>query len=229
MRHAISVVVWLSVVLWSGIAPARRARPPAPAVDRTAVEPAPVPEPLSCPLQDEQAPGTDLHIRCATQPSLRATTVTLHDRPSGTLQYDALPMKRSGKGVWTCLIPAPQVTGKFLQYYIEAHDRNRRLAAFSGKARSPNVISIRSPTPRAAGWSSTAGSGTKPSPADVLEYLLDHKSDPAAPAAKPTPKDTTLDALLERETRASRPRSKEAPTAQDAELDALFDRKGRGR
>jgi hypothetical protein len=229
MRHGISVVVWLSVVSWSGIAPARRARPPVPAVDRTVVEAAPVPEPLSCPVQDEQAPGTDLHIRCATQPTLRATRVTFHYRPSGALQYDALLMKRSGNRVWTCLIPAAQVTGKFLQYYIEAHDRNRRLAAFSGKARSPNVISIRSPTVRAAGSSSTAGSGTKPSPADILEYLLDHKSDPAAPAAKPAAKDTTLDALLERETRAPRPRSRAAPTAQDAQLDALFDRKGRAR
>jgi hypothetical protein len=138
-------------------------------------------------------------------------------------------MNRSRKGVWTCLIPAAQVTGKFLQYYIEAHDRNRRLAAFSGKARSPNVISIRSPTVRAAGWSSTAGSSRKRSPGDVLEYLLDRKSDPTDPAVKPAAKDTTLDALLERETRASGPRSRAAPTAQDAELDALFERKGRGR
>jgi hypothetical protein len=207
MRHA-SVVPWLVLLLASPAARARGARPPVGGG----------PGPLVCAVPDGQPPGAALPVRCGTDARARPKTVTLHYRSSGALQYDTLEMKRSPQGWWSCVIPGPRVTGKFLQYYSEAHDRGGRLVAFAGKAVSPNVISIVAPSPPGA---APAG---KRSPAEILDYLLDRKSDDSRRAAEPVAPDTTLDALLEREAKAQR-RSKEAPSAADAELDALFDHK----
>ena len=42
------------------------------------------------------------------------------------------------------VIPADKVTGKVLQYYVEALDARGGLVAATGKATSPNILTLRS-------------------------------------------------------------------------------------
>jgi len=101
-----------------------------------------IPEPLYCALPDETPAGADLYVHCVTQAAFRPKVVAFYFRSSGTSVYNALTLEKSKKGWYTALIPGSRVTGKQLQYYVEARDNREDVAATNGKATSPNVLTL---------------------------------------------------------------------------------------
>jgi hypothetical protein len=99
-----------------------------------------IPEPIYCALPDESPAGTDLYVHCIPQPAFRPKVIAFYFRSSGTSVYNALTLEKSKKGWYTALIPGSRVTGKQLQYYVEARDSRESVAATNGKATSPNVL-----------------------------------------------------------------------------------------
>jgi hypothetical protein len=106
--------------------------------------PAQIPQALYCPLGDEAQRDTELFIHCAPQPNVKAKGVALYYRTSGSFHFNSLAMERSKRGWFVAAVPAPNVTGKVLQYYAEATDGRGDVVAANGKANSPNIVTLRS-------------------------------------------------------------------------------------
>jgi hypothetical protein len=102
-----------------------------------------VPEPLHCTFPDEVQAATDLYVHCVPKTPATAKVITLNFRPSGVAVYNAVIMERNKKGWYMALIPGSRVSGKLLQYYVEARDAKQNVTASNGRASSPNVVSIR--------------------------------------------------------------------------------------
>ncbi len=107
------------------------------------VLPTSVPQPVFCPTEAEWSPGVDVFVHCAAQSQVKAKELALYYRPSGALHYNSLLMERSKKGWYVAAIPAAQVTGRMLQYYVEARGPKGEVAAVNGKPTSPNIMMIR--------------------------------------------------------------------------------------
>ena len=105
--------------------------------------PSSIPQPIFCPTRDEWAPGDDVFIHCAPQSQVKAKELALYYRPSGAVHYNSLLMERSKKGWYVATIPGARVSGRMLQYYVEARGAKGEVAAANGKANSPNVMMIR--------------------------------------------------------------------------------------
>lgn len=106
--------------------------------------PAHLSEPLSCAVPEEAPAGADLYVHCVARPSLKAKTIAFFYRPSGVAIYNVIVMDPSKHGWFTALLPASKVTGRSLQYYAEARDAHQVIAAATGKATSPNILTLRS-------------------------------------------------------------------------------------
>jgi hypothetical protein len=100
-------------------------------------------EPITCTLPDEVQAGADLFVHCVPQPGVGAKVIALYYRPSGAVVYNAVTMERSRKGWYVALIPGSKISGKLLQYYVEARDGREKLAASNGKANSPNIATVK--------------------------------------------------------------------------------------
>jgi flagellar biosynthesis GTPase FlhF len=106
--------------------------------------PARIPEPVHCAVPEEIQAGADLFVRCVTQPAVRAKTLVFYYRPPQSPVYNALVMDPTKHGWSRAVITANKVSGKALQYYVEARDGRDTVAASNGSAGSPNVASIAS-------------------------------------------------------------------------------------
>ena len=62
--------------------------------------------------------------------------------------YSSLVLDKSKKGWFMALIPGNRITGRALQYYMEARDGHEKLAAANGKPSSPHVMSLRGASDR---------------------------------------------------------------------------------
>jgi DNA repair exonuclease SbcCD ATPase subunit len=113
--------------------------------------PSRLPEALYCAIPDEAESGADLYVHCAAKPELKAKGIAFFYRSSGFAHYNSLSMERSKKGWYTTMVPAGKVTGKLLQYYVEARDGRESIAASNGKAASPNVVTLKPGAGGAAG------------------------------------------------------------------------------
>jgi hypothetical protein len=120
--------------------------------------PGSIPQPVYCPTPDEWASGTDVYVHCAPQGEVKAKELALYYRPSGTVHYNSLLMERSKKGWYVATIPSARVSGRMLQYYVEARGAKGDVAAANGKANSPNVMMIR---PGAGGQPTAAAQSPK--------------------------------------------------------------------
>jgi hypothetical protein len=105
--------------------------------------PAELPRKIYCPTLDENQEGMDVYVHCAAQPSLKAKSAVLYYRPAQAVHYNAVAMERSKKGWMTAVIPAAQVKGKVLHYYLEVLDGSDKVVAKDGKPTSPNVMTLR--------------------------------------------------------------------------------------
>lgn len=123
----------------------RAPAPPSPPVAQTDREepdlPAQIPQALYCPIPGSGPPEQAMALRCVTQPTVKATRLSLHFRARGQDKWKTVPMPRTKKGWFTGTVPAGAATGAALEYYIEARN-GARLTVSSGRASSPNQIEL---------------------------------------------------------------------------------------
>jgi hypothetical protein len=100
-------------------------------------------EAIHCTIPDELLAGADLYVHCAPHPNASAKVLALYYRAAGDVLYNATIMERSKKGWFMGLVPGSKITGKLLQYYVEARDGRQLVTASNGKAASPNIALVR--------------------------------------------------------------------------------------
>lgn len=108
--------------------------------------PANIPQPLYCPMPDEAPPDENVVLYCVLQPAIDAAKVVLRYRPAGAETFKGVSTTHSSKGWWKVVIPAAAMSGKSLQYFLEARDGNNKLVASAGRDDSPNLILVREGT-----------------------------------------------------------------------------------
>ncbi|HEY2746086.1 MAG TPA: hypothetical protein VGL86_15730 [Polyangia bacterium] len=111
---------------------------------------------------DESRPSTPIPVRAKLGNDVGATRVFLFFRGSGQEDFLSVPMKNTGGVEWVGVIPPEAVTGKSLQYYLEARDARGRAVVNAGSAPSPFVIVI----------SDTAAAPTNVPEVDVEDPLM---------------------------------------------------------
>jgi hypothetical protein len=89
---------------------------------------------------DSAPPGQPLDIWVVT-PVTYGVRVFLHFRAQGQLEFAAVEMKRRGP-VKVARIPASEVRGTSLQYYIEARDKSGAVVERSGSVEEPHVVAL---------------------------------------------------------------------------------------
>jgi hypothetical protein len=89
---------------------------------------------------DSAPPGRSLDIWVVT-PVTYGVRVFLHFRAQGQLEFAAVEMKRQGP-VKVARIPASEVRGTSLQYYIEARDKSGAVVDRSGSVEDPHVVAL---------------------------------------------------------------------------------------
>jgi hypothetical protein len=117
-------------------------------------------EPIHCTIPDEAEPDAELFVHCLAKPGLGAKDMAIYYRASNSTHFNSLGMRASKKGWQSAIIPASQVTGKVLQYYVELRDARGELAASNGKPSSPNILSLRRGAPAGVARSS-GGTGER--------------------------------------------------------------------
>lgn len=91
---------------------------------------------------DESRPESPIPVRALLGGDLGATKVYLLYRGDGQEDFVAVPMKSTGGGEWSAVIPGDVVVGRAIQYYLEARDARGRAVAASASAQSPHLIAI---------------------------------------------------------------------------------------
>ncbi len=99
-------------------------------------------EAIYCPAPEGAPPRKELKLRCFAAPKLRAVRVFLHYRRPGE-DYTALQMNREPKGWYSVAIPAADVTGSALEYFVEAEGSGGKISGTHGDEQQPNVIAVR--------------------------------------------------------------------------------------
>jgi hypothetical protein len=107
--------------------------------------PARISTPLLCIVPFQVPRSKDLLVRCVTRKHQKQASATLYYRPDETSpKYLALPMSRTPKGWLTANIPARDLGGKVLAYYVKAHLPGSQLAIYSGYPETPTTVLIKS-------------------------------------------------------------------------------------
>jgi hypothetical protein len=96
---------------------------------------------------DESRPNAPVAIRAKLGSDVGATRVFLFFRGSGQEDFLSVPMKNTGGVEWVGVIPGEALSGKSLQYYLEARDARGRAVASAGSAPSPYIIAISETAP----------------------------------------------------------------------------------
>jgi hypothetical protein len=91
---------------------------------------------------DESRPNSPIPVRAKLGSDVGATRVFLFFRGSGQEDFLSVPMKNTGGAEWVGVIPAEAVTGKSLQYYLEARDARGRAVVNAGSGPNPFVVVI---------------------------------------------------------------------------------------
>ena len=159
--------------------------PPRIAGKRSSEPPVPetVPQPLYCPTADRGPPGQPVPLFCLTQPEVAPSKVIAYFRPSGGEAYTAVPMKRNPSGWMSATVPGKVVKGRSLQVYFEAQGPTGKVAAHNGKDDLPNVIALKTGSPRITPRSlAMIDVGAPPASADEATPLELHRRDAVADA-----------------------------------------------
>lgn len=91
---------------------------------------------------DESRPNAPIPVRAKLGGDVGATRVFLFFRGSGQEDFLSVPMKNSSGVEWVGVIPPDAVTGKSLQYYLEARDARGRAVANAGSGANPFIVVI---------------------------------------------------------------------------------------
>jgi hypothetical protein len=89
---------------------------------------------------DAAPPDTPIDVRVSMS-VMKGVKVYVNYRPEGESDFTPVLMKRRGREK-VARIPGEAVSGKALQYYIEARDANGKVVKSSGSASDPNVIMV---------------------------------------------------------------------------------------
>ena len=111
---------------------------------------------------DESRPNAPIPVRAKLGSDVGATRVFLFFRGSGQEDFLSVPMKNASGAEWVGVIPADAVTGKSIQYYLEARDARGRAVVNAGSGPSPFVVVI----------SDTAAAPTNVPEVDVEDPLM---------------------------------------------------------
>lgn len=110
--------------------------------------PARVPVPLYCSVPVEIAAGQDLVVRCVTQKQPHTASAVFHFRPDGQeVPFAELAMDRTPKGWLAAVVPAKQMSGKALSYYITARLANVEQPLYWAYPEAPRALAIRGGIP----------------------------------------------------------------------------------
>jgi hypothetical protein len=97
---------------------------------------------------DEALAGADITIQAQLKNGVQAAKMLVFYR-TGHKEFTSVPMKREEEtGAWKARIPGASVSGRSVQYYIEARDAQDRPIVDAGSPASPYIISIDGTTPR---------------------------------------------------------------------------------
>lgn len=97
---------------------------------------------------DEAPAGEDIPIQAQLKLGMQAAKVLVFYR-TGHKEFTSIPMQREEvTGAWKARIPGASVTGRSVQYYIEARDAQDRPIVDAGSPASPYIISIDTTAPR---------------------------------------------------------------------------------
>jgi len=99
---------------------------------------------------DEAPRSTPLEVTCRLGDDIGANRVILFYKHRGQADYTAVPMKKVSHWTWKSTIPASDMVGPSLYYYLEARKGEKPMAA-SGNAASPYIIALTNPPRRAGG------------------------------------------------------------------------------
>lgn len=101
---------------------------------------------LKCPDGGEIQAGDEVTLKCLSSGG-RAAEVTLYYKPNGADDFKALPMSKGessgGTTTWTATIPGADTNTKWVPMYFEAKNDAGTPVASSGRADSPNVITVK--------------------------------------------------------------------------------------
>jgi hypothetical protein len=92
---------------------------------------------------DEGSEGKALRPRARVGADLGAKRVVLFFRSGGAAEFVQVVMQEEQSETYVGVIPGDKVTGRSLQYYIEAQDDDGKKLASAGTAASPNVVVIK--------------------------------------------------------------------------------------
>jgi hypothetical protein len=117
--------------------------------------PANIPQPLYCPNMDEAPPEENVVFYCVLSPELEARTevkkVTLFYRSGGAERWTSATTRRSELGWWKAVLPGDAVTGKSVQFYLDAKDPAGKSVGHAGRDDSPNQLFVREGAPSLSG------------------------------------------------------------------------------
>jgi hypothetical protein len=99
---------------------------------------------------DEVRPNASIVVKALLGSDVGATRLFLFFRSSGQEDYVSLAMKRTKGAEYVASIPGEAVSGRALQYYLEARDPRGRAVVGSGSAPNPYIISITENAPAGA-------------------------------------------------------------------------------
>ncbi len=101
---------------------------------------------LRCPGGGEIQAGDDVNLKCVTSDP-QIVEVVLSFKANGADDYQVVPMTRgetSGTSTtWAATIPGADTNAKWVPMFFEAHNRQGAAIAYSGRADSPNVITVK--------------------------------------------------------------------------------------
>ena len=96
------------------------------------------------PVDDAKA-GTKVTIRVNVCAAVGAKKVVLFYRAGGQEEFVATPLDNQGGHDWVGEIPSDAVTGKSVQYYLEARDGKDKAVIAANSAASPYIIVVTTP------------------------------------------------------------------------------------
>jgi hypothetical protein len=145
--------------------------------------PANIPTPLYCPSLDEAPPEEDVVMYCVLAPDIEPKRILLFYRAAGAEKWTSAPTKKSELGWIKAVLPAAAISGKSLQFYVEARDASDHAIANAGRDDSPNQLFIRDEAPSLssgvwAGMQARRGGGDETGPVvdeDPLRALVDQR------------------------------------------------------
>ena len=123
---------------------------------------------LDCPVPGEAPPAQEMEVRCQISPGARTERAFLFYRPAGHQEYNAVRMSRDGTAGYVATVPASNVSGRALEFYVEAEAAEGKVAATLGEETRPKVIALREGAPP-AGQISMADGPTETPPALTRE------------------------------------------------------------